>query len=107
MMMKKLSQVKAFYDTIETNETVVTVWKTRFCPDCIILNPFLPSIEAMFEDAVFVEIDRNKMIDLSKHLEVYGIPSFILFKKGKEVARLVNKNRKTKAEVIEFIEQNI
>lgn len=33
-----------------------------------------------------------------------GIPSFIAYKEGKEVARLVNKLRKTKNEIQAFID---
>lgn len=106
-MMKKISQIKEFYDTIEKNKIVVSVWKTRFCPDCLVLNPQLPKIEAMFPNVLFIEIDRNKMIELSKHLEVYGVPSFIVFKDGDESGRLVNKLRKSKDEVVTFIKQTI
>lgn len=105
--MKKISQIKEFYDTIEKNKIVVTVWKTRFCPDCIILNRFLGEIESEFDDILFVEIDRNKMIELSKYFEVYGVPSFIVFKEGEEIGRLVNKLRKSKREVTTFIKQTI
>ena len=34
---------------------------------------------------------------------VMGIPSFIVYRDGKEVARFVNKDRKTKAEVTAFL----
>ena len=44
------------------------------------------------------------MIDLCIDLEIMGIPSFIAYKDGKEVARLVNKLRKTQADVQAFID---
>ncbi len=34
-----------------------------------------------------------------------GIPSFVVIQDGKEVARLVNKKRKTKEEVENFLSQ--
>ena len=34
---------------------------------------------------------------------VFGIPSFIAFKDGKEIGRFVNKDRKTKQQVEDFI----
>ena len=52
----------------------------------------------------FYYIDRDEMIDLCIDLEIMGIPSFIAYKDGKEVARLVNKLRKTQADVQAFID---
>lgn len=47
------------------------------------------------------------MLDLAKHLEIYGIPSFLVFKDHDEVGRLVNKLRKSYKEVKTFIENVI
>ena len=47
-------------------------------------------------NGLFYYIDRDEMIDLCIDLEIMGIPSFIAYKDGKEVARLVNKLRKHK-----------
>lgn len=43
------------------------------------------------------------MIDLCIDLNILGIPSFIAFKNGKEVARYVNKLRKTQEQIQDFI----
>ena len=34
---------------------------------------------------------------------IFGIPSFVVIEDGKELGRLVNKNRKTKAEIEDFL----
>ncbi|WP_049153367.1 thioredoxin family protein, partial [Ligilactobacillus salivarius] len=46
---------------------------------------------------------RDENIDLCQELDVYGIPSFIVYEDGKEVDRFVNKDRKTKKEVENFL----
>jgi thiol-disulfide isomerase/thioredoxin len=68
------------------------------------IRPYLGRLEQDFPDHTFISIDRDKFIDLAKHLEIYGIPSFLVFQDGDEIARLVNKLRKTYQEVKTFIE---
>lgn len=43
-------------------------------------------------------------MDLCVELEIFGIPSFVAFKGGKEVGRFVNKERKTRQQIESFIE---
>jgi len=37
-------------------------------------------------------------------LDILGIPSFVAFDQGKEIGRFVSKLRKTKEEIIDFID---
>ncbi|MEC9485116.1 MAG: thioredoxin family protein [Candidatus Izemoplasma sp.] len=104
--MKKISTLKEFYNAIETHDKVITFWHTKWCPDCIVIKPHLPKLEKEFDAFDFLDIDRDELIDLAKHLEVFGIPSFIVFENGDEVDRLVNKRRKTYSEVKTFIQNS-
>lgn len=40
-------------------------------------------------------------------MEHFGIPSFVVIQDGKELGRLVNKDRKTKQEIESFLESVI
>ncbi|USS89753.1 thioredoxin family protein [Fructilactobacillus cliffordii] len=75
-----------------------------WCPDCNFIKPFMPLIEKDFPEYTFIKVDRDDNIDLCKELDVFGIPSFIAYDHGTEIGRLVNKARKTQAEVETFIE---
>ena len=59
--------------------------------------------DAEFPEFRFVEIDRDQFIDLASTWNIFGIPSFVVTKNGKELGRLVNKNRKTKEEISLFL----
>ena len=74
-------------------------FSAAWCPDCRFLDPFLPEIEKDFSEAKFYKIDRDDSIDVAKKLMIMGIPSFVVYQDGKEIGRLVNKDRKTKDEV--------
>jgi thiol-disulfide isomerase/thioredoxin len=107
MILKKLKNLKEFYDVVESNGKVIIYWYTIFCPDCIMMKPNLGKLEKAFPKHDFFSINRDKMIDLAKHLEIYGIPSFLVFEDGDEKGRLVNKLRKSYIEVKTFIDSTI
>jgi len=84
-------------------EATVFYFTAGWCPDCTFIKPFLPEIEAEFPEFTFVEVDRDKHMDLGIEWNIFGIPSFVVTKNGVEVGRLVNKARKTKEEVSAFL----
>ena len=82
---------------------VVLEFSADWCPDCRFLDPFMPEIEKDFSEAKFYQIDRDGSIDLAKKMMIMGIPSFVVYQDGQEIGRLVNKDRKTKDEVEDFL----
>lgn len=101
--MKTLESVEQFNEWI-SNENVMMLFSADWCPDCRVIEPFLPEIEEAFPAYKFVLVDRDQFIEVCQEHNVFGIPSFLAFKDGKEVGRFVSKNRKTKEEIMEFIE---
>ncbi|KRK36314.1 MULTISPECIES: thioredoxin family protein [Levilactobacillus] len=89
-------------DVVKDGKTML-FFSATWCPDCAFIKPAMPDIEAEYPDFKFIAVDRDENIDLAAELNVFGIPSFIAFSNGDEIGRLVNKDRKTKAEVEEFI----
>ncbi|MCL0329516.1 thioredoxin family protein [Apilactobacillus xinyiensis] len=86
-----------------SNGQYVLFFSADWCPDCSFIKPALPEIEKEYSEYNFLAVDRDENIDLTAELDVFGIPSFIAFKDGKEIGRLVNKDRKTKEQVKEFL----
>lgn len=101
--MKRLPKLKED-QLIETigNGKVVLFFTADWCPDCRFIKPAMPEIEQDFSDYTFYEVDRDENIDLAAELNVFGIPSFIVYDNGKEIGRFVNKDRKTKQQVEDF-----
>lgn len=81
----------------------VFFFKADWCGDCRYLEPFLPEIEAENPDFTFVEVDRDQYLDLAKTWDVFGIPSLVVIEDGREIGRFVNRDRKTKAQINEFL----
>ncbi|MGM9885705.1 MAG: thioredoxin family protein [Lactococcus sp.] len=74
-----------------------------WCGDCNFIKPKMPEIEAENQEFEFVEVDREEFVDVAIEWGIMGIPSFVVIEDGKETARLVNKLRKTKEEVNNFL----
>lgn len=81
----------------------VLFFTADWCPDCNFIKPAMPEIEQDFADYAFLLVDRDENIDLAADLGIMGIPSFVVYKNGQEVGRFVNKDRKTKEQVEDFL----
>lgn len=97
--------------TIETNEELQKVVKddlsllmfsADWCPDCRFVEPFLPELEANYPEFTFYYVDRDKFIDTCAEWDIFGIPSFLVFKEGNEISRFVSKDRKRKRKSSNF-----
>lgn len=89
--------------TVTQDGKYILFFSATWCPDCKFIEPFMPEIEADYPDYQFVHVDRDQFLDLAKELGIMGIPSFVAFDRGQEIGSFVNKDRKTKAEVEDFI----
>lgn len=101
--MKTLKTEEQLNELIK-KDNVIALFSADWCPDCRVIEPILPEIENEYPTYTFVLIDRDQFIDICQANDVFGIPSFIAFKNGQEKGRFVSKDRKTKEEIIRFIE---
>lgn len=85
------------------HQSVILLFSADWCPDCRVIEPFIPELEDQFNDWSFVYVDRDQFIHVCAENDVFGIPSFVAFRDGDEVGRFVSKNRKTKEEIEEFL----
>ncbi|MGT2926933.1 thioredoxin family protein [Streptococcus cuniculipharyngis] len=100
IVLKKQEELASY---LASKERVVFLFTADWCPDCQVLYPVLPDLEAENPDFTFVQLNRDVFLDLAKAWDIFGIPSLVVREQDQEVARLVNKNRKTKAEINQFL----
>ncbi|MCA0986394.1 thioredoxin family protein [Guptibacillus algicola] len=81
----------------------VFLFSADWCPDCRVIEPFLPELEQEHSELTFYYVDRDEHIELCQELNVFGIPSFVAFNEGEETGRFVSKQRKTRDEIEEFL----
>lgn len=100
--MKDIQTMEQFNE-VKQGDGVVFMFTAGWCPDCVVIEPVLPEIEATHSDLEFYKVNRDNFIELCQELDILGIPSFLVYKKGNEVHRFVSKDRKTKEEINEFL----
>lgn len=88
----------------KNKESVIMYFTAGWCPDCRVIEPVLPEIEEEFPAYTFIKINRDDFIEICQEHDVYGIPSFLAFSNGKETGRFVSKDRKTKEEIVDFLQ---
>ena len=81
------------------------MFSADWCPDCVFAKTFMNDIVDENKDFTWYYVDRDQMIDLCIDLNILGIPSFIAYRDGKEVARYVDKLRKTREQVQKFVNE--
>lgn len=101
--MRKLANMDEF-KKLSSEGNSVFLFTANWCPDCRVIEPVLPEIEEKYSAYTFVSVDRDQFIDLCAEMDIFGIPSFIAYKDGKEMGRFVSKDRKTKEEIEQFID---
>lgn len=106
--MEKLTSERAFEEAAAGHKPTVFVFKAGWCKDCHYIEPFMPEVEAAYADKLsFVEVDVDQFPDLSSKLHILGIPSFVVYKGGKELTRFVSKLRKTREEIEHFLDRSV
>ncbi|MCM3634393.1 MULTISPECIES: thioredoxin family protein [Paenibacillus] len=106
--MIRITNDAQFHDLVGRDKLTIVVFKTTWCGDCHYINPFMPDVVQQYEGkATFYEVDRDELPDLCIELNILGIPSFIAYKDGKEIARFVSKLRKTREEIEQFVNRTI
>ena len=100
--MEQLQSMEQF-EQLKNEERTMFMFTADWCPDCTVIEPILPRLEVDYPEYTFISVDRDEFIDLCGELSIFGIPSFIAFHEGVEAGRFVSKDRKTQAEIEEFI----
>jgi len=102
--MQEITSRQDYTDAIKSGLSVV-MFSADWCPDCRFIEPVLPEIEKKYAEINFFHVDRDKMLDLCQELNIFGIPSFIVYNDGTEIDRFVSKDRKTREEIEAFIDR--
>ncbi len=100
--MNKLQSNEQFIE-LKKKQTVF-LFSADWCPDCRFIEPVMPEIEELYPQFNFVYVDRDEFIDLCIENNIYGIPSFLVYKNNHLVGSFVSKLRKTKQEIIQFLD---
>ena len=82
---------ETFRDIVAQGWVVVDVWGPQ-CAPCIALLPEVGALARSRPDVTFVKLDSSQARRLCRELRVMGLPAFLLFQDGREVARIAGQD---------------
>lgn len=89
-MAKQITDASFEQDVLQSDKlTVVDFW-AEWCGPCKMMNPVLDQLSEDYKDKVVISkmnVDENS--EVPTNFNIRGIPTFILFKGGEEVGRIV------------------
>ncbi len=106
--MEQIRTKADFEREIASPGLTVAVFRADWCGDCHFIDPFMPEVEEQRKDQLkLIQVDVEEVEEVSQQLNILGIPSFVAFSGGKELVRFVNKARKTRAEIENFLDRAV
>ena len=87
---------KSFQDIINSETPILLDFHATWCGPCKAMSPILQDLKnEIGDDAAIVKIDIDKNQKLATAMEVRGVPTFMVYQKGKLLWRasgMVSKN---------------
>ncbi len=78
----------SFNELINQKVPVLVDFKADWCGPCKMMTPILKQVKQNFKDQIkIIKIDIDQSPNVAQKFAVKGVPTLILFKKGKSVWR--------------------
>jgi thioredoxin 1 len=92
-------------EVLESERPVLVDFTAAWCPPCRVMKPVLDELAAEREDLRIVQLDVDAQQRTAAEYGVLSMPTFILFRDGREVQRLVGARprRRLEAELAEVL----
>jgi len=75
---------------VSSRKPVLVEFMTRTCPVCAVMAPVIDRIAGKFDGKVIVvKVDASRDQSLAMRFGVQGVPTFMMFCKGRSIASMV------------------
>jgi thioredoxin 1 len=92
-------------EVLESDRPVLVDFTAAWCPPCRVMKPVLADLAADRDDLRIVQLDVDADQRTAAEYGVLSMPTFILFRDGREVKRLIGARprRRLEAELAEAL----
>ncbi|MFH1399993.1 MAG: thioredoxin [Nanoarchaeota archaeon] len=78
-----------FKENIDKDKAIIVDFWAAWCGPCRMMGPVFEELSKEYKDLTFAKLDTEAHGQIAAASNVRGIPCLIVFKKGKEVDRIV------------------
>lgn len=76
--------MESFKDIINGDTLVLVDFFATWCEPCKAMSPIIESLGKDFQEKIrILKIDIDKNPSVAQHYQIQGVPTFIIFRKGK------------------------
>ncbi|KAJ3046166.1 Cytoplasmic thioredoxin isoenzyme 2 [Rhizophlyctis rosea] len=91
-MVHSIASYNEFTSTLASNDIVIVDYTATWCPPCKVIAPHYEQLAADHPSIAFLKVDVDDNPDVAEEQSANAMPTFVAYKSGKEVARVVGAN---------------
>lgn len=93
-MLKIVTNLEDYEKIKNKYKYTIFYFSSFLCGPCRLVFPTVINLKKKITDAHFFEVDSDRAKDICDKLGIHSLPTFIFFKEGKEMKRLVTSNQR-------------
>lgn len=92
-MVQQIKSAEEFEQAIATEGKLVIIdFFATWCGPCKMISPMVEKFAVEYSQAAFFKLDVDEVGTIAQKHDVTAMPTFLYFKDGKEIARVVGAN---------------
>lgn len=100
-LIKQSTSLKEFRDLVKTDKLSITDFFATWCGPCKAIAPVLEKFSQEFTNVQFLKVDVDESNDIAQEYGVTAMPTFVLFKDGEPIGKIVGANPQVLKQAIE------
>ena len=106
--MEQITSKPAFDVAIHAGGVSIAGFQAGWCGVWHFIVRFMPEVEEKYaRELTLIEVDVDQVGTVSEEQNILGIPSFVAYTDGRELVRYVNKLRKSREEIEQFLDRAV
>ncbi|CCH42368.1 Thioredoxin-3, mitochondrial [Wickerhamomyces ciferrii] len=89
---KLSTDLKDFKELIKNENLSITDFYATWCGPCKAISPYLEKLSTEFTEVQFLKVDVDESQDIAQEYGITAMPTFVLFKNGEPIGKIVGAN---------------